>query len=226
MRTGSVALEKQGFTIQRGDTSECVYRKIGDAAEVRTRAARVWDHVDEMIFVASPGLDGRQTVVGIWRQQNWKPGEMPSRAAVLKALRDKYGRKANSPTSSTARSAGVTTRRACRCRASDPTFRSATASPPAPVARSSGKKAAASRSRPTSCRRATTPNSCSRCTWAWSTRRTCCATATRCRPSSTASTPSVDQAVERRTARPARRRSCEPPSLLYRSPSSSAPESR
>jgi hypothetical protein len=91
MRTGSVTLEKQGFTIQRGDTSECVYRKIGDAAKCGL-GRLAWDHVDEMIFVASPGLDGLQTVVGVWRQQNWKPGEMPSREAVLNALRSKYGR--------------------------------------------------------------------------------------------------------------------------------------
>lgn len=91
IRAGSVTLERQAFTIQRGDTSECVYRQIGDAAKCGL-GRRVWDHVDEMIHVASPGLDGRQTVVGIWRTQNWKAGEMPTRDAVLSALRDKYGR--------------------------------------------------------------------------------------------------------------------------------------
>lgn len=90
MRTGAVTLEKQAFTIQRGDTSDCDYRKIGDAQKCGL-GRRVWDHVDEMIHVATPGLNGRQTVVGIWRHQNWKPGQMPSRASVLKALRDKYG---------------------------------------------------------------------------------------------------------------------------------------
>jgi len=91
MRTGSTQLEKQGFSIQRGDTSECVFKSLGDAQKCGL-GRRVWDHVAEVISVASPGIDGRQTVVGIWRTQNFKPGEMPSRDAVLAALRDKYGK--------------------------------------------------------------------------------------------------------------------------------------
>lgn len=90
LQTGATTLEKQGFTLQRGDTSECVFRQLGDAAKCGL-GRRVWDHVDEMISVATPGLDGRQTVVAIWRSQNWQPGEMPSRDTVQKALRDKYG---------------------------------------------------------------------------------------------------------------------------------------
>jgi hypothetical protein len=90
MRTGATTLEKQGFTIQRGDTSDCDYRKIGDAQKCGL-GRRVWDHVDELIHVATPGLDGRQTVGGIWRHQHWKVGQMPSRESVLKALREKYG---------------------------------------------------------------------------------------------------------------------------------------
>lgn len=91
LRTGSTALNNQGFTIQRGDTSDCDYRKIGDAQKCGL-GRRVWDHVAEAVSVATPGLDGRQVVLGIWRQQHWKPGEMPSRDSVLQALRDKYGR--------------------------------------------------------------------------------------------------------------------------------------
>lgn len=91
MRTGSTALQNQGFTIQRGDTSDCDFRKLGDAQKCGL-GRRVWDHVGEAISVATPGLDGRQVVLGIWRQQHWKPGEMPSRESVLQALRDKYGR--------------------------------------------------------------------------------------------------------------------------------------
>lgn len=91
LRTGNATLEKQGFTIQRGETSECVIRSLGDASKCGL-GRLVWNHVDEQVFVASPGLAGRQTVVGIWRQQHWKPGEMPSRDAVLNALRAKYGR--------------------------------------------------------------------------------------------------------------------------------------
>ncbi|MBX3638516.1 MAG: hypothetical protein KF683_24365, partial [Rubrivivax sp.] len=36
--------------------------------------------------------DGQQKVAAIWRQQHWKPGQMPTRDSVLQALRDKYGR--------------------------------------------------------------------------------------------------------------------------------------
>lgn len=91
LRTGNTVLQNQGFTIQRGDTSDCTFRKLGDAQKCGL-GRRVWDHVAEAISVATPGLDGRQTVLGLWRQQHWKPGEMPSRDAVLQALRDKYGR--------------------------------------------------------------------------------------------------------------------------------------
>jgi hypothetical protein len=91
LRTGSTVLQNQGFTIQRGETSDCDYRKFGDAQKCGL-GRRVWDHVAEAISVATPGLDGRQVVLGLWRQQHWKPGEMPSRDAVLQALRDKYGR--------------------------------------------------------------------------------------------------------------------------------------
>lgn len=90
LQTGATTLEKQAFTIQRGDTSECVFRQLGDAAKCGL-GRRVWDHVDEMISVATPGLNGRQKVVGVWRTQNWKVGEMPSRDTVRQALRDKYG---------------------------------------------------------------------------------------------------------------------------------------
>lgn len=91
LRTGNVKLERQGFSIQRGETSDCVFRNLGDAMKCGV-GRRVWRHVDEMITLATPGLDGRQVVAGIWRQQHWKPGQMPSRDAVLQALRDKYGR--------------------------------------------------------------------------------------------------------------------------------------
>jgi YD repeat-containing protein len=91
MRTGSTQLQNQGFTVQRGETSACDYRKIGEAQKCGL-GRLVWDHIAELISVASPGVDGRQLVIGIWRQQHWKPGEMPAREAVLAALRDKYGR--------------------------------------------------------------------------------------------------------------------------------------
>jgi hypothetical protein len=91
LRTGNVKLERQGFSIQRGETSDCVFKNLGDAMKCGV-GRRVWHHVDEMITLATPGLDGRQVVAGIWRQQHWKPGQMPSRDAVLQALRDKYGR--------------------------------------------------------------------------------------------------------------------------------------
>lgn len=91
LRPGQVTLSRQAFNIQRGETSECSFKQLGDAQKCGL-GRRVWDHVDELVSVATPGLDGRQMVAGIWRQQQWKPGQMPSRDAVLAALRDKYGR--------------------------------------------------------------------------------------------------------------------------------------
>ncbi|MCP5285744.1 MAG: hypothetical protein H6933_12675 [Burkholderiaceae bacterium] len=91
LRTGNVKLERQGFSVQRGETSDCVFKNLGDAMKCGV-GRRVWHHVDEMITAATPGLDGRQVLAGIWRQQHWRPGQMPSRDAVLQALRDKYGR--------------------------------------------------------------------------------------------------------------------------------------
>lgn len=91
LRPGSVALSRQGFTLQSGDTSECRFGKIGDAQRCGL-GRRVWDHIGDLLSVATPGLDGQQAVAGIWRSQQWKPGEMPARATVLAALRDKYGR--------------------------------------------------------------------------------------------------------------------------------------
>lgn len=90
LRPGRVVLERQMFTVQRGDTVDCSFRQLGDAQKCGL-GRREWRHIDEQITVAAPGLPGRQTVQALWRQQHWKPGQMPSRDAVLTALRDKYG---------------------------------------------------------------------------------------------------------------------------------------
>jgi len=52
---------------------------------------RAWTHVAEKITVVSPGVPGREKVLGIWREQHFKPGEMPAAESLLPALVQKYG---------------------------------------------------------------------------------------------------------------------------------------
>lgn len=83
-------LENQAFTAQSGETSECNYRTYDDMQRCGM-GNRVWDHVSETIRVATPGLPGRETVVGVWRTQNFREGEMPAVETVTGALAEKYG---------------------------------------------------------------------------------------------------------------------------------------
>lgn len=91
VRSGGITLEKQAFTIQRGEARDCDFRKL-DELQRCGLGNRLWTHVAELIHVATPGAPGDQAVAGLWREQHWKPGEMPSRSAVIEALREKYGR--------------------------------------------------------------------------------------------------------------------------------------
>jgi hypothetical protein len=51
----------------------------------------MWKHVDDSITVASPGVPRPGKVTGIWREQHFRPGEMPAAPALLPALVQKYG---------------------------------------------------------------------------------------------------------------------------------------
>ncbi|GAB4138416.1 MAG: hypothetical protein Kow00104_21050 [Rhodothalassiaceae bacterium] len=85
-----LALGPQAFSIQRGDSSPCSFRTYQDMQKCG-RGNRVWDFVSESITVAAPGLPGSETVVGIWRTQGFRPGEMPVADDLKAALVRKYG---------------------------------------------------------------------------------------------------------------------------------------
>lgn len=93
LQPGRTVLARQMFTVQRGETTACSFKQLGDAQKCGL-GRREWLHVDEQIVAAAPGLPsqpGGQVVRALWRQQHWKPGQMPAREAVLAALREKYG---------------------------------------------------------------------------------------------------------------------------------------
>lgn len=90
LNTYQTTLEKQAFTAQSGETSECDYRTY-DGMQRCGMGNRVWDHVSETIRAATPGLPGQEVVVGVWRTQNYKEGDMPAVDRVIAALTEKYG---------------------------------------------------------------------------------------------------------------------------------------
>ncbi|MEX1147307.1 MAG: hypothetical protein WEB93_02895 [Sphingomonadales bacterium] len=90
LRNHATELGAQTFTAQAGDTSECSFRSFNDMQKCGL-GNRVWDHIDESIMVASPGMPGGETVVAVWRMQNFKDGQMPSAESIESALVKKYG---------------------------------------------------------------------------------------------------------------------------------------
>ena len=90
IQTYGIQLGPQAFQAQHGDTSECSFRSFSDMQKCGA-GNRLGNHVAEKIVVATPGLPGRETVVGIWRSQSFKEGEMPARDSVVDALVKKYG---------------------------------------------------------------------------------------------------------------------------------------
>lgn len=90
LQSYAVELGPQAFTARSGDTEPCVYRSYSDMQRCGA-GNKVWTHVDESITVAAPGIPGRETVVGIWRTQNFREGGMPAETAVIAALTEKYG---------------------------------------------------------------------------------------------------------------------------------------
>ncbi|MEH6488454.1 hypothetical protein [Hyphomonas oceanitis] len=84
-------LEKQAFVALSGETSACDYSSF-DRMQRCGAGGRQWDHVSEKIKVATPGIPGGETVVGVWRTQTFKEGETPAVDSVIAALTKKYGR--------------------------------------------------------------------------------------------------------------------------------------
>jgi len=90
LNTGAMKLGPQQFTVQSGDTAECKFTSFSDAQDCGI-GQRVWKHIAETVVVATPGVPGRETAVGIWRTQNYRSGEQPAATTVQQALIDKYG---------------------------------------------------------------------------------------------------------------------------------------
>lgn len=87
-----VKLGPQVFTVQAGDSKPCNYNFERSISGRGCGAGGLtWDHIKESITVAAPGIPGRETVVSVWRQQQFKTGEMPPVAAAVESLVKKYG---------------------------------------------------------------------------------------------------------------------------------------
>jgi len=90
LRTYGIKLAPQAFATYVGQTRPCKYNSIDEMDKCGV-GNRAWTHVAEKITVVSPGVPGREKVMGIWREQHFKAGEMPTAEALLPALVKKYG---------------------------------------------------------------------------------------------------------------------------------------
>lgn len=90
VKTFGLRLEKQTIEARSGDTQPCGAKSFAEGLRCGA-GGRVWKSVDESVFVATPGVPGKETVRGVWRLQRFKDGAMPPLEAVVKALTDKYG---------------------------------------------------------------------------------------------------------------------------------------
>ena len=90
LRTYGIKIAPQAFSAQVGETRPCKYSSMDEMNKCGV-GNRAWTHVAEKITVVSPGVPGREKVLGIWREQHFKPGEMPAAESLLPALVQKYG---------------------------------------------------------------------------------------------------------------------------------------
>lgn len=90
LRTYGIKLAPQSFSTHVGETRPCKYSSMDEMNKCGV-GNRAWTHVAEKITVVSPGVPGREKVTGIWREQHFKPGEMPTADTLLPALVQKYG---------------------------------------------------------------------------------------------------------------------------------------
>lgn len=90
LRSHGIKLAPQAFSTHVGETRPCKYNSMDEMQKCGV-GHLAWTHVAEKITVVSPGLPGREKVMGIWREQRFKAGEMPAVEALLPALVQKYG---------------------------------------------------------------------------------------------------------------------------------------
>lgn len=85
--THGVALGTQFFSVEKGS-----YRPCNFASEWQEcRGKFKWEHTDEIVRVATPGVPGKETAMVVWRTQKFRDGQMPPVDATLEALTAKYG---------------------------------------------------------------------------------------------------------------------------------------
>ena len=90
LRTYDIKIAPQAFSAHVGETRPCKYSTMDEINRCGV-GNRAWTFVAEKITVVSPGVPGREKVLGIWREQHFKPGEMPTADTLLPALVQKYG---------------------------------------------------------------------------------------------------------------------------------------
>lgn len=102
--TSSLAIKNsQGYLEKQGIQLKVGRRLPGcDDLELKKAYPSRWEHkcllneysysaIKEDFSVMAPGPTGKQTVVGLWREQNFEKGKEPSAETILAALTQKYG---------------------------------------------------------------------------------------------------------------------------------------
>lgn len=87
LETYGVELGMQTFTVRKGEHRPCNFQREWQECEGGLK----WEHVDEIVTVATPGAPGKETALGVWRTQTFREGSMPPVQALLDALASKYG---------------------------------------------------------------------------------------------------------------------------------------
>lgn len=87
MDTQGIELGTQFFTVEKGSYRPCNYAREWQECRGKLK----WEHVDEVVSVATPGAPNKETAAVIWRTQKFRDGQMPPVAAALDALIAKYG---------------------------------------------------------------------------------------------------------------------------------------
>jgi hypothetical protein len=85
-----VKLSPQVFVAHVGETRPCKYNPLDDTSRCDA-SGRAWAFLAERITVVSPGVPGAEKVLGIWREQHFRAGEMPLAETLVPALVKKYG---------------------------------------------------------------------------------------------------------------------------------------
>ena len=90
LRSFGVKLAPQVFVAHVGETRPCQYNPLDDTSRCDA-SGRAWVFLAEKITVVSPGVPGAEKVLAIWREQHFRPREIPIAETLVPALVKKYG---------------------------------------------------------------------------------------------------------------------------------------